>query len=78
MVDPNIIELVDEPTDWVNGLVIEEKPNGKLRISLDHRPLNKAIKREHLHPPYRERTLFSNVVSEVLFKIRCHFRLMAD
>ena len=60
MVDPNIIELVDEPTDWVNGLVIVEKPNGKLRISLDHRPLNKAIKREHLHPPIAKE-LFSQM-----------------
>ena len=30
MVDLDIIELVDEPTDWVNGLVIVEKPNRML------------------------------------------------
>ena len=35
MVDFDIIGPVDEPTDWVNGLVIAEKPNRKLRIYLD-------------------------------------------
>ena len=35
MVDLDIIEPVHEPTDWINGLVIVEKPNGKLRICLD-------------------------------------------
>ena len=49
MVDLDIIEPIDEPTDWVNGPVIVEKPNGKLQICLDLRPLNQAIRREHLH-----------------------------
>ena len=40
MVDLDIIEPVDEQTEWVNGLVIVEKPNGKLRIYLDPGPLN--------------------------------------
>ena len=38
---------VDEPTDWVNSLVVREKPNGSLRICLDPKDLNKAIKMEH-------------------------------
>ena len=50
----DIIEPVQKPTDWVNGLVLVEKPNGKLRVCLDPRPLNKAIKREHLHLPTAE------------------------
>ena len=49
MVDLDIIDLIDKPTDWVNGLLIVEKPNEKLRICLDPRPLNNAIKREHFH-----------------------------
>ena len=57
MVNFNIIELVDEPIDWVNGLVIVEKPNRKLRICLDPRSLNRAIKREHLHLPTTEELL---------------------
>ena len=49
MIDLDIIEPIEKPTDWVNGLVIVEKPNEKFRICLDPRPLNNAIKREHLH-----------------------------
>ena len=33
--DPDIIEPVQKPADWVNGLV----GNGKLRVCLDQRPL---------------------------------------
>ena len=51
MVDLDIIVSVQKPTDWVNGLVVGEKPNGKLRVCLDRKSLNKAIKREHLHLP---------------------------
>ena len=54
IVDLDIIEPVLKPTDWVNGLVVVEKPNQKLRVCLDPRPLNKAIKREHLHLPTTE------------------------
>ena len=46
-----IIASVDEPTDWVHNLVITEKRNGSLRIFLDPRPLNKAIKRERYEIP---------------------------
>ena len=38
---------VEKPTDWVNSMAIVEKPDGSLRICLDPRHLNKAIKREH-------------------------------
>ena len=51
MVDFDIIETIQKPTDWVNGLVVFEKPNGKLRVCVDPRSLNKTIKGEHLHLP---------------------------
>ena len=35
-----------DPTDWVNSMVVVESPN-KLRICIDPKDLNKAIKREH-------------------------------
>ena len=41
MVRLDIIEPVEKPTDWVNALVIVSKPNRKLRICLDPRPLKK-------------------------------------
>ena len=46
-----VIEKVTEPTDWVNSLVVVEKPNGKLRICLDPRNLNKAVRRPHYTMP---------------------------
>ena len=42
----DVIERIQEPTDWVNSMVNVVKPNGKLRICIDPRDLNKAIKRE--------------------------------
>ena len=42
-----VAERVHEPSDWVNSMVTVIKPNGKLRICIDPRDLNKAIKREH-------------------------------
>ena len=49
MESQDIIARVTRPTDWVNSLVIREKENGRLRLCLDPKDLNKAIKREH-HP----------------------------
>ncbi|GFW60405.1 hypothetical protein TNCV_942721 [Trichonephila clavipes] len=42
-----IVSKVNKPTDWVQSLVIVEKPNGNLRLCLDPRDLDKVIKREH-------------------------------
>ena len=49
-----VIVKVNEPTDWVNAFVIAEKPNGKIRVCLDPRGLNAAIKRERFDLPTRE------------------------
>ena len=46
MENDGVIKKQEEPTDWVNSMVIVETPK-KLRICLDPRDLNKAIKREH-------------------------------
>ena len=47
MENDGVIRKVDEPIDWVNSMVIVEKPDKKLRICLDPRNLNTAIRREH-------------------------------
>ena len=46
-----------EPTAWVNSLVYRRKPNGKLRICLDPKDLNRAISREHHVIPTLEEIL---------------------
>ena len=46
MEELDVIEKVVEPTDWEYSMVTIVKPNGSLRICIDPRDLNKAIKRE--------------------------------
>lgn len=46
-----IIIKVDEPTAWVNSMVLTRKPNGSLRLCSDPRDLNKYIKRELFQLP---------------------------
>ena len=43
----NVIQKVQEATEWVNSMVVITKPNGKLRICIDSRDLNKVIKCEY-------------------------------
>ena len=42
-----VIRKIDQSTEWVNSMVLVEKPSGGLRICLDPRDLNKSIKREY-------------------------------
>ena len=49
-----VIHKVDHPTEWVNSMVITEKPNGDLRICLDPKDLNRNILREHYPLPKKE------------------------
>jgi len=49
-----ILSEVKEPTDWVNSCVCVTKPNRKIRLSLDPKDLNRAIKRRHRYTPTLE------------------------
>ena len=51
LIQQGIIAKVDRPTDWVNSCVCVTKPNVKLRLCLDPKDLNKAIKRPHHYTP---------------------------
>jgi len=44
-----IITAVDEPTEWISALVVTTKRRGGILLSIDPKPLNKALKRNH-HP----------------------------
>ncbi|CAC5395221.1 unnamed protein product [Mytilus coruscus] len=73
MEDKEVIRKVDEPTDWVNSLVVVEKPKtGKLRICLDPRNLNKAIKREHFALPTIEAITTRLTGAKYLSKLDCN------
>lgn len=40
-----IIKHVNTPTDWISSLVVAPKSNGRIRLCIDPRPLNQALKR---------------------------------
>ena len=53
MEELGVITKVSAPTDWVSSIVYSRKSNNKLRICLDPKDLNRAIKR----PQYKTPTL---------------------
>jgi hypothetical protein len=63
-----VIERVDEPTDWVSALVVVKKPNGKLRICIDPKPLNMALKRCH-YPMATIDDLLSSLTEAKVFSV---------
>ena len=56
-VELGYISKVNEPTEWVNSLVIREKSSGALRLCIDPKDLNDAILREHYQMPTKEEIL---------------------
>ena len=54
LVMQGILAKVTEPTDWVNSLVCVTKSIGALRLCLDPKDLNRAIKRPHYFTPTLE------------------------
>jgi len=66
MIEMDIIYPIKEPTDWVSSLVIVEKPNGQLRICLDPKDLNGAIKRQHYPLPTTE-DIFDKMAGATIF-----------
>ena len=40
-----VITKVDTPTSWISALVVATKKNGRVRLCIDPKPLNKALKR---------------------------------
>ena len=52
MEENGIIESVTEPSSWVSALLVVTKANGNgIRICIDPKPLNKALKRAHYRMP---------------------------
>ena len=54
MVNLRVIESLTEPTDWVSSVAYSQKSNGRWRICLDPKDLNRAVKRTHHHTPTLE------------------------
>ena len=66
-----VIYPIQEPTDWVSSLVVQTKDNGKLRICLDPKYLNSAIKRQHYPIPTNEDIVDKLVGAKVFSKLDC-------
>ena len=51
MVRDDIIKAVEKPTEWISSMVVITKKDRKLRICLDLKDLNRAIRRENYQLP---------------------------
>ena len=69
MVELGVIEKVEEPTDWLSTIVYSRKSNGKLRICLDPKDLNTAIKRPHYPTPTLEEITHKLAASTIFSKL---------
>ena len=59
----------DEPTEWVNSLVIVEKKSGDLRLCIDPRSLNQGIQREH-YPMRTVKDVAACLAGQAFYQIR--------
>lgn len=64
-----LVQIHDEYTPWVNSTVVTRKPSDMIRLCLDPRDLNKAIRRT----PYYVRTIY-----DAILKVSgaSHFRIL--
>lgn len=46
-----VVRKVTHPTSWVNAIVLVAKKNGSIRVCLDPRPLNRAVRRAQYSLP---------------------------
>ena len=54
MVSFGVIQRVTEPKDWVSSVAYYQKSNGRWRICLDPKDLNRAVKKSHHLTPTLE------------------------
>ena len=73
-----VVERVHQPSDWVNSMVTVIKPNGKLRICIDPRDRNKAVKREHYPTKTVEEVVARMQNAKNLLCLGCQLRILAD
>ena len=68
LVKSGIIQPVEKPTDWVSQMAIASTKQGKIRICIDPRPLNKALKRPLCHLPTLDEVLPKLATAKVVSK----------
>ena len=66
MLEDDVIEPIEQATDWCSGLTIAPKSNGKIRMCVDLTNLNKGVKRE-IYPLPRINDMLSDLSKGVVF-----------
>ena len=69
MEDMDVIERVDQPTEWCSPVVVVPKKNGKVRICGDFIQLNKAVRRENHPMPTTKQTLAKVAGAKIVTKL---------
>ncbi|KAI8737275.1 retrovirus related pol protein [Biomphalaria glabrata] len=69
LVKRKILIPVNEPTDWVSQMAVVQKPNGDLRICIEPRHLNTALKREHFKLPTLEAVMPQFLNAKIFSKL---------
>ena len=65
----DVIEPVDEPTEWCSPIVVVPKADGRVRICIDLTRLNQAVRREVYQMPTVKETLGSLTEGSVFSKL---------
>ena len=65
----DVIEPIDEPTEWCSPIVVVPKADGRVRICVDLTRLNQAVRREVYQMPTVEETLGSLTKGSVFSKL---------
>ena len=64
-----VISPIQEPTDWVSSMIATKKPDGNIRLCIDPRHLNRALKRSHCPLPVIEEILPELSKAKVFSKV---------
>ena len=65
----DVIEPIDEPTEWCSPIVVVPKAHGRVRICVDLTKLNQAVRREVYQVPTVKETLGSLTEGSVFSKL---------
>lgn len=69
LVKKGVLLPVNEPTPWVSQMAVVKKKDGRLRICIDPRELNKALIRERYTMPILEESLHELGNSQIFTKV---------
>ena len=68
LVKLDVLTKVEVPTDWISSMVAVQKKDGSVRLCIDPKPLNKALKRNHYpHPDIED--LLPNLAKSKVFSV---------